>query len=81
MEFTLTPAGTFEQFIRTFCGLASDAGTIDSVNPLQVMVLFPYGDMKLAEMPKPLWLLVEHVVVPVLQTLKIYRPVYPEYTK
>lgn len=80
MEFTLTPAGTFERFIRTYCGLASDAGTIDNVNPLQIMVLFPYGDMKLAEMPRPLWALIEHVVVPVLQTLKIYQTVFPEYT-
>ena len=52
MEFTLTPAGTFEQFIRTFCGLASDAGTVDNVSPLQMLVLFPHGDMQLADMPK-----------------------------
>ncbi|DBB01033.1 hypothetical protein WJX77_007824 [Trebouxia sp. C0004] len=79
MEFTLTPAGTFEQFIRTFCGLASDAGTVDNVNPLQMLVLFPHGDMQLADMPKPVWLLIEHNVVPVLQSLHIYKPVYPEY--
>lgn len=80
MEFTLRPAGTFEQFIRTFCGLASDAGTIDNVSPLQIMVLFPYGQMQLAEMPKPMWLLVERVVVPLLRVLRIYQPTYPEYT-
>lgn len=79
MEFTLTPAGTFEQFIRTFCGLASDAGTVDNVSPLQMLVLFPHGDMQLADMPKPVWLLIEHIVVPVLQSLHIYKPVYPEY--
>ena len=79
MEFTLTPAGTFEQFIRTFCGLASDAGTVDNVSPLQMLVLFPYGDMQLADMPKPVWLLIQHIVVPVLQSLHIYKPVYPEY--
>ncbi|DBB00661.1 TPA: hypothetical protein ACH3X3_002336 [Trebouxia sp. C0006] len=79
MEFTLTPAGTFEQFIRTFCGLASDAGTVDNVSPLQMLVLFPYGDMQLADMPKPVWLFVERIVVPVLQSLHIYKPVYPEY--
>jgi len=79
MEFTLTPAGTFEQFIRTFCGLASDAGTVDNVSPLQMLVLFPHGDMQLADMPKPVWLFVERIVVPVLQSLHIYKPVYPEY--
>lgn len=79
MEFTLTPAGTFEQFIRTFCGLASDAGTVDNVSPLQMLVLFPYGDMQLADMPRPVWLFVERIVVPVLQSLHIYKPVYPEY--
>ena len=80
MEFTLTPAGTFEPFIRTFTGLAADAGTIDNVNPLQVMVLFPYGGMQIAEMPKPVWLLIEHVLVPLLRILNIYQPVYPEYS-
>lgn len=79
MQFTLRPAGTFEPFIRTFCGLAADAGTIDNINPLQIMVLFPYGDMQLAEMPKPIWVLVEHVVVPMLQMLRVYQPTYPEY--
>ena len=80
LEITLTPAGTFESFIRTFAGLASDAGSIDNVNPLQIFVLFPYGGMQLAEMPKPVWLIIECLVVPLLQLLNIYQPTYPEYT-
>ena len=80
MQFTLRPAGTFEPFIRTFCGLASDAGSVENVNPLQMMVLFVGGGMEIADMPKPVWLFTERAVVPLLRFLHIYQPTYPEYT-
>lgn len=80
MQFTLTPAGSFESFIRTLCGLAIDAGSADSINPLQMMVMFVGGGMEIAAMPRPVWLFIERVGVPVLQFLRIYQPTYPEYT-
>ena len=80
MQFTLTPAGKFESFIRTFCGLASDAGTVEHVNPLRLMVLFVGGGMEIADMPRPVWLFIERAVVPLLRALRIFQPTYPEYT-
>lgn len=80
MQFTLAPAGSFESFIRTFCGLAVDAGSADNINPLQMMVMFVGGNMEVAAMPRPVWRFIEHIVVPLLQFLRSYQPTYPEYT-
>ena len=80
MQFTITPAGSFESFIRTFCGLAVDTGSVQNINPLQLMVMFTGGGMQIAAMPRPLWLFIEHAVVPLLQFLRIYQPTYPQYT-
>ena len=79
MQFTVTPAGRFESFIRTFCGLAVDAGSVENINPLQMMVLFVGGGMQIAAMPRPVWLFIECIVVPLLRCLRIYQPTYPEY--
>ena len=80
MQFTVTPAGNFEAFIRTMCGLAADAGSVADINPLQMMVLFVGGGMEIAAMPRPVWLFIERIVVPLLQLLQIYQPTYPEFT-
>ena len=80
MQFTLSPAGSFESFIRTMCGLAVDVGSVDNVNPLQLMVMFVRGGMQIAAVPRPVWLFIESIVVPLLQFLHIYQPTYPEYT-
>ena len=80
MQFTVTPAGNFEAFIRTMCGLAADAGSVADINPLQMMVLFVGGGMEIAAMPRPVWLFIERIVVPLSQLLQVYQPTYPEYT-
>ena len=77
MQFTVTPAGSFEAFIRTMCGLAADAGSVADISPLQMMVLFVRGGMEIAAMPRPVWVFIERIVVPLLQLL---QPTYPEYT-
>lgn len=43
IEITLRPAGSMLPFFKTYCGLAQDVGTLDSVNPLQMLVLFVAG--------------------------------------
>ncbi|KAL3162342.1 hypothetical protein ABBQ32_010025 [Trebouxia sp. C0010 RCD-2024] len=80
MQFTVTPAGNFESFIRTMCGLATDAGSAADINPLQMMVMFVGGGMEIAAVPTPVWLFIERIVVPLLRMLRIYQPTYPEYT-
>lgn len=65
-------------FFKTYCGLAQDAGTLDHVNPLQMLVLFVAGDADMADVPRPIWLVIKHVLVPVLKLF--YQPFYEEYT-
>lgn len=76
--YTLTPALTSERFFQTLCGLAQDAGTLDNVNPLQLFVTFTHYDLQLAIMPKPVWLVISKVWVPVLQLY--WHPYYTKYT-
>ncbi len=76
--YTLTPALTSERFFQTLCGLAQDAGTLDNVNPLQLFVTFSHYDLQLAIMPKPVWLVISKVWVPVLQLY--WHPYYTKYT-
>ena len=76
--YTLTPAITSERFFKTLCGLAQDAGTLDKVNPLQLFVTFDYFDMELAIMPRPVWLAISKVWVPVLRLY--WQPSYSKYT-
>lgn len=67
-----------EAFFKTYCGLAQDAGTLDSVNPLQMLVLFVAGDADMADIPRPIWLAIKHGLVPILRLF--YKPFYEEYT-
>ncbi len=80
IECKITPASNSEQFYKTYAGLGVDAGTLDKVNPLQVLVTFVGGHVALSEVPKPLWLVLKHAVVPALTFLNIFQPFYPEYT-
>lgn len=66
-------------FLKTYCGLGQDAGSIDKLSPLQLMVSYNAADMRLAVIPKPLWTLCQFTLIPVLQHLIGYNPFYPEY--
>lgn len=81
VEATLTPAGKSEAFFKTYCGLGHDAGSIDNVSPLQLMVSLNAADMRLAVVPRPLWLLCRFTLIPMLQHLAGYKPFYPEYVQ
>lgn len=76
--FTLTPAMHSERFFQTLCGLAQDAGTVENVNPLQLLVTFSHYDQRLAIMPRPVWLVISKVWVPLLQLY--WHPYYSKYT-
>ena len=67
-------------FFQTYCGLAQDSkdGTLDSVNPLQLMLTMKAAGMSIDVMPKPMWGLMSHVVLPLSEF--VYRPFYSEYT-
>lgn len=80
VEFTVSPHGNMLPFFQTYCGLAQDSkdGTLDSVNPLQLMVTIKAAGMSMDVMPKPVWWLLSHVVLPLSES--VYQPFYPEYT-
>ena len=75
----MTPAGQSERFYRTYCGLGADAGSVDQVSPLQLMVSFNAASMRLAVIPRPLWIICRYAIIPALQSLAGYKPFYPEY--
>ena len=77
----MTPAGQSERFFRNYCGLGADAGSIDLVSPLQLMVSLNAAHMRLAVIPKFLWILCQYTLIPGLQYLAGYTPFYPEYTQ
>ena len=64
---------------RTFCGLGQDFGQIDAVNPVQLILTFVHGNLVLADVPKPLWLVFEHLLAP-LSKLAGLKPFYESYT-
>lgn len=80
IECKIIPASNSEQFYQTYAGLGYDAGTLAQINPLQILVTFVGGHVTLAEVPKPLWLVIKYVLVPILRTFNIFQPFYPEYT-
>eukprot|EP00891_Asterochloris_glomerata_P006946 jgi/Astpho2/6946/Aster-x0295 len=79
VEVTLTPALNSEQFFRTFCGLGTDFGQIEAVNPLQLILTFVHGNLVLADVPKPLWFVFQHLLAP-LSKLAGLQPFYESYT-
>ena len=81
VETAITPAGLAEQFYRTRCGLGADAGSIDNISPLQLMVMLSAANIRLAVVPKSLWVLLQYTLVPVLQYLAGHKPLYPEYAQ
>lgn len=80
IEYRVTPPGNMLPFFKTYCGLAQDSkgGTLDSVNPLQLLVTFKHAGMAMNIMPKPIWLMVQYVWVPILD--HFFQPFYPEYS-
>lgn len=51
---------------------------MDDVNPLQMLVLFVAGEADMAGVPRPIWLVIKHAVVPLLRL--VYKPFYEECT-
>lgn len=80
VECKITPPSNIEQFFLTYAGLAQDHGSLDKVNPLQILVTFVCGHLVLSDFPKPVWLVIKHVLVPVVRFFNIFQPFYPEYT-
>lgn len=80
IECKITPASNSEQFYQTYAGLGHDAGTLAHINPLQLLVTFVGGHVTLTEVPKPLWVVIKYVLVPILRTFNIFQPFYSEYT-
>ena len=80
IEYVVTPPGKLLAFFRTYCGLAQDSkgGTLDSVNPLQLLVTFKHAGMAMNVMPKPIWLMIQYVWVPILE--RFFQPFYTEYS-
>ncbi len=44
-----------------------------------MLVTFSRSELTLADIPKPVWLLIDKVLVPVLEIVFGFRPFYPEY--
>ena len=44
-----------------------------------MLVLFVAGEATMADVPRPIWLLIKHAVVSVLRLF--YKPFYEEYTR
>ena len=59
-------------------GQTTDAGTPDKVNPIQMMLMFEAGEMTIADIPAPAWLLITKVVLPFARFLG-YQAFYSEY--
>ena len=82
MEFEtlLLPPGNYVNFMRTISGLGTDKGSLAKINPLQFMVSFKHTKVAMADVPRPVWLVIEKALVPVLEKVFGFRPFYPEYT-
>lgn len=80
IECKIIPASNSEQFYQTYAGLGYDADTLAHINPLQILVTFVGGHVSLTEVPKPLWLVIKYLLVPILRTFNVFQPFYPEYT-
>lgn len=81
MTWTLAPPLQSIDFFRTYIGLSRDFGSVMNVNPLQLMVSFVHGDLSLTGMPRPVWYVIENVVVPFAHHILGYQPTYPEYVQ
>ena len=49
------------------------------MNPLQLILSFVHGNLVLADVPKPLWLVFEHFLAPLSQLAGL-KPFYESYT-
>ena len=68
----------FEEFLYNFMGMGHDYGSVNDLNPLQVVLTFAAGGMQLPEVPAPARLAIKHVLCP-LAKLMGYKPFYPAY--
>lgn len=78
MNITLTPAGKGEGMFQTFAAIGYEYGDMGKVNPLQLLHSLIWNDVVIAEIPAPVWQVLE-IVVPRLATIMGYKPTYPEH--
>jgi mannose-6-phosphate isomerase-like protein (cupin superfamily) len=81
VDVTLQPPGNSEAFFRSLTGFGKDQGGFDKLSALQMIATFVAGGVVLEDIPKPVWWVLEHVLVPwfIVPVLGV-EPLPQEYT-
>lgn len=72
-------AGNAEQYFQAIAVLSLEAGPLPGPSRLQRIMTVAGGDMVLTDIPRWLWLLYKHILIPLFRCLNIYQPFYPDY--